>query len=154
MKISENITNENRYKKIRKMGDPAFIEFPTGDKLIVDKENQQLRLINKQEISQLVICIKEEGLVINLNACQININASDQLNLLANKINIEATERIRLKSSGNIVQEIGKDFLTEVGGTNKMIAEVHRITATLGNVEIKANDDVRLDGERIKLNCD
>jgi hypothetical protein len=28
-----------------------------------------------------------------------------------------------------------------------------KITAHLGNVDIKANDDVTLDGERIRMNC-
>ena len=154
MKVLEDTINEFSIRERQKNSNLSFIEFSSGNTIIIDKKNEELRLINSNQLLQLVISVKEEGLIVDLNACHLNIKASDQLHLSAKKIDIEASEQIKLKSSGNIVQDVGKDFLTEVGGTNKMIAVVHKITANLGNVEIKANDDVRLDGERVKLNCD
>jgi hypothetical protein len=35
----------------------------------------------------------------------------------------------------------------------EVVAEDAAITATRGDVQLRANDDVRLNGERVKLNC-
>lgn len=130
------------------------VKFSLGNTLVVDRENNEIRLFNIKEELQLSIKLTTEGLLVNVNAKELNISAAESLNLSSKKININATEQINIKTAGNFVQEVNKDFLSEVGGTNKLIAQVQKITATLGNVNIKANDDVRLDGERVKLNCD
>jgi hypothetical protein len=33
------------------------------------------------------------------------------------------------------------------------VARIQNITAELGNVNLQANDDVKIDGERILMNC-
>lgn len=154
MENSKEITKHKlREKKIHMQGISA-IEFESGSSLIVDHENGELKILNKNKVIQLVISVRNDELILNLNAVKLNINASDELNFTGRKINIDATEQINIKTAGNMIQEITKDSLMEVGGTNKMIAQIQKITANLGNVELKANDDVRLDGERVKLNCD
>ena len=40
-----------------------------------------------------------------------------------------------------------------VAGDLETYARVQHHTATLGNVNIRANDDVRLNGERVRMNC-
>jgi hypothetical protein len=32
-------------------------------------------------------------------------------------------------------------------------ARAHKVTAERGDVDVYANDDVKLDGERIRMNC-
>ena len=154
MKIREktgiNITEKLFDEEI----DITSVKFKTGNILVIDKEKGELRLLGRNQNVQLVISVNIDVLILNLNASQLNIAAVEELNLSGKKINIKATEQINVKSKGNLVQQIDKDCLVEVGGTNKMVARIHKITANLGNVELKANDDVRLDGERIKLNCD
>lgn len=141
-------------KVIEKEIELPSVKFKTGNILIIDKELGELRLLGKNQTVQLVISVNEDALVLNINALVLNINASDELNFSGKKINIDAVEQLSIKSGGNFVQQIDKDSLTEVGGINKMIAQIQKITANLGNVELKANDDVRLNGERVKLNCD
>lgn len=132
----------------------GVIKFATGNTLFIDEINGELRLQNNKNELQLVINIKEGGLTVSVNASELNMHAVEQLNLSSKRININATEQLNIRTGGNLVQQVEKDLLSEVGGTNKLIAQVQKITATLGNVEVKANDDVRLDGERVKLNCD
>lgn len=143
---SEKITRENIELPV--------VEFRTGNTLVIDKERNELRLLNRDQKVQLIISVNNDELMLTINAQQLNINAANEINLSAKKINIEAAEQVNIKSGGNLVQQIEKDSLTEVGGNNKMIAAVQKITASLGNIELKANDDVRLNGERVKLNCD
>ena len=130
------------------------IKFPAGNTLIVDKLSGELKLLGKHQTLQLVIRIKNEGLEVDINASQLNIHAAEELTLSSKKVNIAASEQLNIETPGNLVMEIGKDCLTQVAGTNKNIAQTQRIVADLGNVELKANDDIRLDGERVLLNCD
>jgi len=130
------------------------ILFSFGNSLIIDNRNNEITLLNNNNETQLYIKVTAEGLIVNLNTEKLNIHANEELNLISKKINIKASEQLNFKSGGNLVQEIAKDVLTEVGGTNKQIAQVQKITATLGNAEIKANDYVKLDGESVLLNCE
>ena len=120
------------------------IEFSTGDRIFIDTNKEELELFDKTGMLQLTISIKEKGLDIQVNAKSINLHAREELNLSAKKININAAEQVNIKTKGTLVQQVEKDALMEVGGTNKMLAMVQKITATLGNVSIKANDDVKL----------
>ena len=134
--------------------DKSLIKFKAGNTLIVDHIAGELKLISKSQTLQLIIKVHGETLEVYTHASQLNINAADELNMSAKKINIEATEQLNIKTAGNLVIEAGKDCLTKIAGTNKSIARIQKLTASLGNVEIKANDDVKLDGESVKLNCE
>lgn len=131
-----------------------FIDFPAGVTLAIDPTKEELTLTDENKSTLLVISISDKGLILNLKALQLNIQAFDQLNLAGRQINIEASEQLSLKSRGNMQQTIENDLQIEAGGNLSSRAKVQKIEATLGNAEIKANDDVRLDGERVKLNCD
>ena len=134
--------------------DKSLIKFKAGNTLIVDHIAGELKLVSKNQTIQLIIKVHGETLEVHTNASQLSINATDELNISAKKINIEATEQVNIKTAGNLVMDIAKDCLTEIAGTNKSIARIQKLTASLGNVEIKANDDVKLDGESVKLNCE
>lgn len=131
-----------------------IIRFSLGNSLMIDKTNNEISLLNNNDEIQLSIKITSEGLIVNLNAGKLNIHANEELNLVSKKINIEASQQLKLKSGGNLIQQVEKDLLSEVGGTNKQIAKVQKIIASLGNVEVKANDYVKLDGESVLLNCE
>lgn len=151
-----SFSNENYLMKNDEFAVPEnhCVELNNGNALFINAKKDEIKLIDKSKKVQLVITVKESGLVIDINAAKLNIHAEEELNLTGKKINIKATDQLHIKSAGNLVQQIEKDALSEVGGTNKMLAAVQKITATLGEVVIKANDDVILNGERVKLNCD
>lgn len=125
----------------------------TGESVILDKNKNELRFISADHSVKLIISITDQGFVINLDAFQLNLRALDQLNLLGRKINISAEEEISLSTPGNILQEAGKNLTSAVGEIHESTAAIQRITADTGNVEITANDFVRMDAELIKLNC-
>jgi hypothetical protein len=131
----------------------SLIKLKAGNILSINHVHDEIKFISRNKVLQLIVRIQDDGLRVDINASQLNINTSDELNLTSKKITLEATEQLNIKTGGNLVTEVEKDFLTEVKGTNKSIAQVQKLTANLGNVEIKANDDVRLDGESVKLNC-
>lgn len=132
----------------------SIIKFSFGTSMIIDRINNEVSLLNNTNELQLSIKVTSEGLMVIVNAAKLSIEATEELNLVSKKINIEASQQLKLKSDGNLIEQVKKDLLSEVGGTNKQIAKVQKIKASLGNVEIKANDYVKLDGESVLLNCE
>jgi hypothetical protein len=66
-----------------------------------------------------------------------------------------------VKAEGAIVQESGGDLRqrvkgnadVKVRGRMTLAAREAKLQAKRGNVQVEANDDVEILGERIKLNC-
>jgi hypothetical protein len=73
------------------------------------------------------------------------LEASGGLAVDAQRVAIHGREGLSLTSGGNARIEIAGDLDSQ--------ARIQNITAVLGNVNVKANDDVRMNGERIKMNC-
>lgn len=55
-------------------------------------------------------------------------------------------EDFEVHAAGHIVQEAGGDLVQSAGGDAS-------IEARRGEARLKANDDVKLNGERVRLNC-
>ena len=75
----------------------------------------------------------------------LKIEASGELELAGQRVAIRGRRGVSIESEG--------DAAIEVAGDLTSTARVQNIRARLGNVNVKANDDVRLRGERIRLNC-
>lgn len=75
----------------------------------------------------------------------LEIEASGELALTGERVAIRGKRGVSIESEG--------DAAIEVAGDLTSTARVQNIRARLGNVNVKANDDVRLRGERIRLNC-
>jgi hypothetical protein len=75
----------------------------------------------------------------------LTIEAGDSLALAGRRVAIRGAESVSIESGG--------DASVEVAGDLSTTARIQNIRARLGNVNVKANDDVRLRGERIRLNC-
>jgi hypothetical protein len=75
----------------------------------------------------------------------LKIEASGELEL--------AGRRVAIRGEAGVTIESGGDAAISVAGDLSSSARVQNIRARLGNVNVKANDDVRLRGERIRLNC-
>jgi lipopolysaccharide assembly outer membrane protein LptD (OstA) len=153
MKLSKGISGLEFELRENQDG-PLHIQFAKGNTLVVDESRNELRLLDGKQNLQLTIRINDAGLELDVNAQKLNIHAEKELNISADKINIAAANQLNLHSAGNMVQRVEKDFLTETTGTHKNVAKVQKLTASLGNVELKANDNIKLDGERVLLNCE
>jgi hypothetical protein len=154
MKSLEKLNGTFLDKLTERPDEKTLLKMDWGNFLVIDTERQEIKMIDKNKTTQLIISVRAEGLSLQVNANEININAVNQLNFCGREINIEASDIIRIKTNGDLIHEIRNDCTAIIGGTNNNKAQTQVITADLGNVEIKANDDVRLDGERVLFNCD
>jgi hypothetical protein len=103
-----------------------------------------LKLIAPDGTLPLEISITNEGAVLRLGR-GLAVSVNGPLTLNADALSIHAREGIDLKSDGALALRAAGDILVEGDGQT--------IVARRGNVDVRANDDVTLKGERIKMNC-
>lgn len=110
----------------------------------VDKEDR-LVVTSPEGRVELSIRFTESGPVLDFEAAAIQLKSAGEVAVQCNNFKVEAAKKIQLSTEGDMVQDIG----------GKAHVEAHsvEVRARRGNVDINANDDVRLLGERIKLNC-
>ncbi|APZ94054.1 hypothetical protein [Fuerstiella marisgermanici] len=119
---------------------------PSGQTLTVegDENGSTVRIRSGKGQTVVSIRVTELGaeLVFEDGLC---LRSEGLLTVDANRVAIRGEEELRLESGGDVVIDAGQTLSSK--------AQVQEIRATLGDVSVKANDDVRLRGERIRLNC-
>lgn len=85
----------------------------------------------------LEVVLTPAGPVLRFHAAQMQIDCQGSFHVRCENFEVETT--------GDIVQQAGGTLRAE---SNEMSLEARR-----GNVDVRANDDVNLNGERVRLNC-
>ncbi len=105
----------------------------------------QLRITDRNGRLGLAITVTEEAVTVHVQRADLAIRAERNLELSA--------ENLHLHARGDLAISSGGDLAVEAAGDLSTTGRTQRVEATRGNVHVEANDDVRLLGERIKLNC-
>ncbi len=103
-----------------------------------------IRLINADGNEPLRIELGPRGPVLYVGS-NLAIAVAGQLQLAAERVDIHVREGLALRSEGEISLHCEGDLVS--------VAREHDIRARLGDVRLEANDDVKLLGERVRLNC-
>jgi hypothetical protein len=126
--------------------DPTLVELAGGQRLLVERgaQNDFVTLVAPTGQVTLSIRITPAGPILQ---CQggLKVEATGPLELAGRSVAIRGLEGVTIESGG--------DAQIDVAGDLSTTARIQHIQARLGNVNVKANDDVRLRGERIRLNC-
>lgn len=93
----------------------------------------------------LAIEIGERGPVLRFDGPSLTIRASGEIAVTADRLALRGESGLSLASGG--------DLEIAAKGDLRTTARTQQINAELGDVRIDANDDVRLDGERVLVNC-
>lgn len=91
------------------------------------------------------VVVTETGARVRLEGGDVRIRSSGRLSLDGESVAIRGRDGVSLQS--------GADMEVDVAGVIKSEAHAQRLIARRGDTTIYANDDVRLDGERIRMNC-
>ncbi len=126
--------------------EPCLLDLAGGQKLLVDRtsEGNLLQFLSPGGLVTLTVEVTPSGPVIRFDG-GLKIQASGPLELDAARVAIRGAEGVSIESGGDARIAAAGDLDSE--------ARVQNIWARLGNVNLKANDDVKLKGERIRLNC-
>jgi hypothetical protein len=101
-------------------------------------------LRDDQGVEPLRIEIGPNGPVLHISS-GLAISVTGPLRLAGQHVQIHGREGVALTSGGDMALTSEGDLLVE--------AREQVFEARLGDVRVKANDDVKLSGERIRLNC-
>jgi hypothetical protein len=83
------------------------------------------------------IVVTPDAITLHLGGACIEVNVERSLSIAAEHIALHGREGLALQTEGTLATT----------------GRRQQLTATHGNVDVKANDDVKLNGERILLNC-
>jgi hypothetical protein len=103
-----------------------------------------VRIVNADGLACLTVRLTPEGPVLQFDG-SLMLQTSGDLAVSAERLALHGREGVAITSNGDVTLETTGDLSTK--------ARIQNITATRGNVNVKANDDVRVDGERIFMNC-
>lgn len=81
--------------------------------------------------------VSQDGVSIDLQTASLALRTTGDLTLDAGRLNLRGRDGIDITTDGALA----------------LTAQEQSLRATLGNVDVRANDDVTLDGERVLLNC-
>jgi hypothetical protein len=117
-----------------------------GQQLLVERSDDAdvVTLVAQTGEVQFSLRVTPAGPVLRFER-GLKIEASGELEL--------AGRRVAIRGEAGVSIESGGDAAISVAGDLSSSARIQNIRARLGNVNVKANDDVRLRGERIRLNC-
>ncbi|QEF98453.1 hypothetical protein Mal15_25050 [Stieleria maiorica] len=110
-----------------------------------DGQRQSVHLMSVDGKCRLEIQITESGPVLMLNGAGLQVSVDGPLAFDAGKVSIHARDSMALSTDG--------DLSLKSGGEMHSVGRSQSIESELGDVNVKANDDVRLNGERVRVNC-
>jgi hypothetical protein len=105
----------------------------------------ELSLIGRDGQIRLRIEVTAAGPVLCLDGGSLKVEVHGDLALTADRLALVARQELALCSGGNLRIEAGENCAIQ--------AKRQELTATLGDVKVYANDDVKIDGERVRMNC-
>lgn len=91
------------------------------------------------------VVVTETGTRIRLEGDDVRIRSTGRLSLDGESVAIRGRDGVSLQS--------GADLEVDVAGVIESEAHAQRLIARRGDTTIYANDDLKLDGERIRMNC-
>lgn len=96
-----------------------------------------LVLLERDGKMSLSVSITEQGVTLSIGGAALELRLERELTIDAESIVLHGRSGVSLTTEGQLAS----------------VARSVRVETTHGNIELEANDDVKLDGERILLNC-
>ena len=118
-----------------------------GQQLVVEEQPAAnlLKILSADGRLTLSIRVTPSGPVLHVEGAGLMIQADGDLAVSAGRVAIHARDGLALSTGG--------DAHIHAVGNLHTSGRMQTITADLGNVNVKANDDVKLNGERVLVNC-
>ncbi len=102
---------------------------------------------------ELDVVLTEDGPRLRFKAADLALEANGKVQVDCDEFHVRSKGDIIHEADGNMGERVEGNAVTVVRGNLRVSACTAGVRATRGDVRLKANDDVKLEGERIKLNC-
>jgi len=104
-----------------------------------------LRLLNAQGATSLTIRLTPGGPVVEISGGSMALKVDGDLAIAARRVLLHGSEGVSISSDADARIVAAQTLVTQ--------GRRQEITATHGDARVYANDDVKIDGERIRMNC-
>ncbi|NVB37693.1 hypothetical protein G6O69_07600 [Pseudenhygromyxa sp. WMMC2535] len=108
-------------------------------------EQDLLEVTGPTGVAGLCISIDAEGISLQVTGTKVTLATRGALAIRADELALHGNRGVTITSDADASFRAAGDIHTE--------GRIQTIRARLGNVNVEANDDVKLEGERIKLNA-
>ena len=132
------------------------LRFVSGRALDVTEHGRDELVHVRAPDGQLMLSIRltDEGPVLTLSAVSLELAARKHISLASETLDIRTSGDTTVDIGGALHERTRGNAIREVGKASIERAREVKIEAAPGGVIIKANDDVAITGERVKLNSD
>jgi hypothetical protein len=116
-----------------------------GHSLVVEggQARNVLQLVDASGAAHLEISIGPEGIHLMVRGAGLSIATTGALAIEADSLSLHGKNGVTLTTDG--------DARVEAGGRLETVGRSQHIRSARGNVRIQANDDVQIEGERVRL---
>ena len=104
----------------------------------------------------LVIAVRltDAGPVFTMSGASIEIASARKLSLRGETVELKATGDLAIEAGGDLHQRAMGAAFREIGGVDRTKAAEMEVEVHPGGISLRANDDVDIVGERVRLNSD
>ena len=136
-----------KYDLVLASEEPQELELRGEQRLRLERgpDEDLIQLCDARGRLTLSIQVTDSGPVLRFEGQGLRIQAAGELTLEAEELRLHGRASLNLTTGGDLALVADGDLASE--------ARIQEIRARLGNVNIAANDDVRIDGERVMVNC-
>jgi hypothetical protein len=140
------------------LGGDEVVELSRNQRLVITRASAELapavvgtpgedclRLIDARGVISLKIRLSPDGPVIEVGGGSVALKLEGDLAIGARRLLLHGSEGVEISSDADVSITAGENIASR--------AKRQDLTATLGDVRVYANDDVKIDGERIRMNC-
>jgi len=132
------------------------VELPSGREISISSESDGEDRIHVRAADgavELHVRFTADGPVLRFEGADLELASPGAVTVECDEYRVAARRAIVHETGGELTQRVGGDANLEVGGDLRARARSVEARAMRGDVRLRANDDVRVRGERIRLNC-
>lgn len=144
-----------------------------GDELVVDSQQERLlRFASGREAIvkpgpgeeslvvrgpeggvELSVRFTADGPVLRFESAAFDLRSVREISLSCETFRVNAQKSVEIRAGEDMIVEARGNMESRAGGNASLEGHSMNIRSRRGDVNLEANDDIRLQGERIKLNC-
>lgn len=135
---------------------PRVVSLASGRSIAVTEGAAEERIEIRSTRGEIMLAVRltEQGPVLSLTGVSLEIAASKSLALACETLDIRATKNASIDVGGSLRERVGGSVTREAAGASSVSAREVKLEAHPGGMVLRANDDVAITGERVRLNSD
>jgi hypothetical protein len=132
------------------------VPLASGRCLEISEQGREESIHVRSADGQILLALRltDAGPVLSVSGVSLEIAAQRHLALASNTLSIQTAGDATVDIGGSLRERTRGSALREAGGASIERAREVQVEAFPGGVVVKANDDVSITGERVRLNSD